>query len=48
MKDICNWWLYTDYYETECNHQMEYKDYESVQPVYCPYCGNKIKNNNLR
>lgn len=40
---ICRWWEYDDYYETECSNQMEVEDYDPIQPTYCPYCGGKIK-----
>lgn len=40
----CEWYLYTDYYETDCGNQMEKEDYDSTQPTYCPFCGNKIDN----
>ena len=39
----CVWIFYNDYYETDCSNQMEEEDMENISPVYCPYCGCKIK-----
>ena len=44
-KPTCEWTFYTDYYETGCSNQMEEEDYEPIQPIYCPFCGNKININ---
>lgn len=41
-KNFCVWIQYPDYYETGCANQIEEGDYEPIQPIFCPYCGDKI------
>jgi len=41
-KLYCDWYFYTDYYESNCGQQIEIEDYENTEPIFCPYCGNEI------
>lgn len=38
----CKWFVYDDYYETQCSNSMDDVDYNNISPTYCPYCGDKI------
>ena len=44
--NICKWYFYTDYFETECSNSITDNDYGNIQPTYCPYCGNEIEIDN--
>lgn len=38
----CNWFFYTDYYETDCGQDLTEFEFENIDATFCPYCGNKI------